>query len=156
MEGVRRPLIIASLVLLVSAAVVSVVLLASSGKDSTSSTSTTSTPSGSTVAPGSTSPSDVATTSVPAGPPSTAKPGEVAPMGTAIVVQELPDECSKAVAPLRQLMKDYENGYRLDEAGAEILNEAAGKARQACSAEDWERFNIEEFRGWLEPAPVKP
>lgn len=77
---------------------------------------------------------------------------ESAPKGTAVVVQLLPSECEQAVAPIRELMLRYPNGYKLDVTGGDLLNKALGAARKACPSADWKRFNDLEFLGWFSPA----
>lgn len=145
--GVRRSVFIISTVFLVLVCVAAVVVLVTRGNSIGKSKSTTPRPPSSTAA-------NLTPEPVKQVPLLTLPSGELAPMGTSIVVQELPGACADAVAPLRKLMVDYKSGYVIDQRGVEIQNKATGVARQACSKTDFERFMNDEFLGWMAPAPV--
>lgn len=81
------------------------------------------------------------------------QPGQTLPPGTTIVVQnDLSANCAQAIEPLRGLMKSYKNGFELDQAGIDTMNKALGAGASSCSPEEWQRFQSQEFRGWLSPA----
>jgi hypothetical protein len=72
-------------------------------------------------------------------------------------LQNLSDECSKAVAPIRELMKAHKDGLALTQEEADKLSGALVAAHNnsasstLCSDEEWERFSSLELRGWLAP-----
>lgn len=71
------------------------------------------------------------------------------------VVQELGEECTTAVAPLRELMKQYPSLRQVPPDGtyAEAFNK--GKKCETVDAQQWNDFYTLELSGWITAATDK-
>jgi len=65
------------------------------------------------------------------------------------VVQELSEECTAAVAPLRELMKEYPSLRQVPPDGTYEKAFEAGKKCEEIDAQQWADFYTRELAGWV-------
>lgn len=74
----------------------------------------------------------------------------VIPGSIEIVPQELGEECTKAVAPLREIITKFPSVRQVDDIDA--FNKALQEGKLACeasSAQEWSDFYTKEVAGWI-------
>lgn len=134
------------------AAVVAVVVVMGgcSGNSNVSSIPTSTEPTETTATGGGTD-FDVTPTTPPPAEPIVDIPdyGTVPIGGTESETQELAQACSEAVAPIREVMAQYNSGLIIPDSARDIINDALSAADVACNDTDWADFQKLELQGWL-------
>lgn len=77
----------------------------------------------------------------------------VIPGSIEVVPQELGDVCTKAVAPLREIISKYPSIRQVDDKAA--FTAALTDGRKACAlenAQEWSDFYFKEVAGWIHAA----
>jgi len=86
--------------------------------------------------------------------PPTIAPGSQLALGELdSVKQELSSGCEQALAPIRDLSQTYSSGLEMNDNDRESFNAALSSGFAACDADEWERFQQLELRGWMNAVP---
>ena len=65
-----------------------------------------------------------------------------------VKVEDLSDACATAIEPIRVIMGKYKSGLLISQPYSDAISKAATKAVEECSAEEFKKFEDQEFTGW--------